>query len=62
MMVPKPGRSGELEAWLMSTSFDVKRQITLLNVLDAAHIEDGPVAQASLPYKLPFGFHGHFAV
>jgi len=62
MMVPKPGRSGELEAWLMGTSFDVKRQITLLNVLDAAHIEDGPVAQASLPYKLPFGFHGHFAV
>ncbi len=61
LMVPKPGREGELNAWLMGTSFDVKRQVTVLNVLDAAGIEDGPVAQASLPYKLPFGFHGHFA-
>ena len=61
LMVPRPGRAGELDAWLIGTTFDVKRQITLVNVLDAAHIEDGPVAQAALPYKLPFGFHGHFA-
>jgi all-trans-8'-apo-beta-carotenal 15,15'-oxygenase len=61
LMVPKLGRAGELDAWLIGTSFDVKRQITVLNVLDAARIEDGPVAQAALPYKLPFGFHGHFA-
>ena len=69
LMVPKPAGvgvgvgagAGELDAWLMGTSFDVKRQVTVLNVLDAARIEDGPVAQAALPYKLPFGFHGHFA-
>ena len=61
LMVPKPGREGELNAWLVGTSFDVKRQVTVLNVLDAARIEDGPIAQASLPYKLPPGFHGHFA-
>jgi all-trans-8'-apo-beta-carotenal 15,15'-oxygenase len=62
LMVPKPGRAGELDAWLIGTAFDVKRQVTVLNVLDAACIEDGPVAQAALPYKLPFGFHGHFAI
>jgi all-trans-8'-apo-beta-carotenal 15,15'-oxygenase len=61
LMVPKPSLANELDVWLMGTSFDVKRQVTVLNVLDAARIEDGPVAQATLPYKLPFGFHGHFA-
>ena len=29
-------------------------------VLDAAHVEDGPIAQAVLPYVLPLGFHGNF--
>ena len=61
LIVPKPGQQGELNAWLLGTRFDVKRQLTVLNVLDAARTEDGPVAQASLPCKLPFGFHGHFA-
>jgi all-trans-8'-apo-beta-carotenal 15,15'-oxygenase len=60
ILVPKPGKSGELDAWLLGTSFDARRQRTVLNVLDAAHIEDGPIAQAVLPYMLPLGFHGNF--
>jgi carotenoid cleavage dioxygenase len=60
IVVPKPGKSGELDAWLLGTSFDARRQATVLNVLDAARIEDGPVAQAVLPYVLPLGFHGNF--
>ncbi len=60
ILVPKPGRSGELDAWLLGTTFDARRQATVLNLLDAAHIEDGPIAQASLPYVLPLGFHGNF--
>lgn len=60
VIVPKPGRSGELDAWLLGTSFDARRQATVLNLLDAAHIEDGPIAQAVLPYALPLGFHGNF--
>ena len=59
-MVPRPGRSGELDAWLLGTTFDARRQATVLNLLDAAHIEDGPIAQATLPYVLPLGFHGNF--
>jgi carotenoid cleavage dioxygenase-like enzyme len=58
--VPKPGGRGELDAWLLGTTFDAKRQATVLNLLDAARIEDGPVAQAVLPYVLPLGFHGNF--
>ena len=58
--VPKPGRSAELDAWLLGTTFDARRQATVLNLLDAAHLEDGPIAQAQLPYVLPLGFHGNF--
>jgi all-trans-8'-apo-beta-carotenal 15,15'-oxygenase len=60
VVVPKPGKSGELDAWLVGTTFDARRQATVLNVLDAAHLEDGPIAQAVLPYGLPLGFHGNF--
>jgi carotenoid cleavage dioxygenase len=60
VLVPKPGGRGELDAWLLGTTFDARRQATVLNLLDAAHIEDGPVAQAVLPYWLPLGFHGNF--
>ena len=42
------------------TTFDARRQATVLNVLDAGHIADGPIAQAVLPYMLPLGFHGNF--
>ena len=60
VLVPKPGKSGELDAWLLGTTYDARRQATVLNVLEAAHIEDGPIAQAVLPYGLPLGFHGNF--
>ncbi|MCA0176009.1 MAG: carotenoid oxygenase family protein [Proteobacteria bacterium] len=58
--VPKPGGRGELDAWLLATHFDARRQATVLNLLDAAHLADGPLAQAVLPYALPLGFHGSF--
>ena len=60
ILVPKPGKTGELDAWLLGTTFDARRQATVLNLLDAAHVEDGPIAQAVLPYMLPLGFHGNF--
>lgn len=60
VLVPKPGLQGELDAWVLGTHFDARRQATVLNLLDAAHIEDGPLAQAVLPYGLPPGFHGNF--
>jgi all-trans-8'-apo-beta-carotenal 15,15'-oxygenase len=60
IMVPKPDGRGELDAWLLGTTFDSRAQTTVLNLLDAARIEDGPIAQATLPYVLPLGFHGNF--
>ncbi len=60
ILIPKPGKTGERDAWLLGTTFDARRQSTVLNLLDAAHVEDGPIAQAMLPYLLPLGFHGNF--
>ena len=60
IVVPKPGASGERDAWLVGTTFDAGRQVTIVNVIDAAHVSAGPIAQAALPYKLPLGFHGNF--
>ncbi|HSW07083.1 carotenoid oxygenase family protein [Aquabacterium sp.] len=60
ILVPKPGRADELDAWVLGTSFDAKRQLTQVSVFDARRIADGPLAQATLPYALPLGFHGNF--
>jgi len=60
IVVPRPGRSGERDAWLLGTVYDARRDATVLNLLDLARVEDGPLAQAVLPYRLPLGFHGHF--
>jgi carotenoid cleavage dioxygenase len=60
IVVPKPGALGELDAWLLGTTFDTAQGVTRVNLLDARHIGDGPVAQAALPYWLPYGFHGNF--
>ena len=60
LLVPKPRASHELDAWLLGTTFDAQRQVTIVNVLDARHVAAGPIAQAALPYWLPLGFHGNF--
>ena len=60
ILIPKPGRGRELDAWVLGTTFDSTLQATVLNLLDAAHLPDGPIAQATLPYVLPLGFHGNF--
>jgi carotenoid cleavage dioxygenase len=60
IVVPKPGGRGELDAWLLGTTFDTRQGVARVNLLDARHIADGPIAQATLPYWLPYGFHGNF--
>ena len=60
IIVPKPGARGELDAWLLGTSFDLARGVTRVSLFEARHLSDGPIAQASLPYWLPYGFHGNF--
>ncbi|MBC7734650.1 MAG: carotenoid oxygenase family protein [Bacteriovorax sp.] len=60
ILIPKPGATHELDAWLLGTTFDTRSQLTRVNLLEARHLADGPVAQATLPYLLPYGLHGNF--
>lgn len=60
VFVPKPGKTGEDEGWILGTSLDFKAGVTRLSVFDPKTMRDGPLAVASLPYALPLGFHGTF--
>jgi all-trans-8'-apo-beta-carotenal 15,15'-oxygenase len=60
VVVPKPGSSKEGEGWLVGVGFDVERQQTFATVFDALNLISGPIAQARLPYWVPYCFHGNF--
>jgi carotenoid cleavage dioxygenase len=57
--IPVPKASGKGQ-WLLGAAYDVRRQQTVLAVFDAAHLAQGPVARARLPYAAPLCFHGNF--
>lgn len=60
LFVPRPGSSKPDDGWLVGTLLDSRRDRHGLAVLDARRVEDGPVAEAWLPYAMPLGFHGVF--
>jgi all-trans-8'-apo-beta-carotenal 15,15'-oxygenase len=60
VVVPKPGRSREEDAWLLATVFDGRRGVTSVQLFEMMALADGPIARADLPYALPYGFHGNF--
>ena len=61
VFVPRPGSRNADDGWLIGTLLDPVNKRSGLAVLDARHLDDGPLAQAWLPYAVPLGFHGTFA-
>ncbi len=61
LYVPRPGSVPEQDGWIVGTALNWRDEQMLLNVFDVSHVDDGPVATATLPYALPFGLHGKFA-
>lgn len=59
--VPKPGRSGERDAWLVAPAINLRDGVTELHAFDAARVSDGPVASWRADIALPAGFHGIWA-
>lgn len=59
--VPKPGRSGERDAWLVGPAINLSAGVTELHAFDAARVSDGPVASWRADIALPAGFHGVWA-
>lgn len=60
LFVPEPGSAAGAAGWILGTSLDLEKKITRLSCFASDRLTDGPVAQASLPYALPLGLHGHF--
>lgn len=61
VFVPRPGSARADEGWLVGTVLDAARGRSGIAVLDARHLDRGPLAQAWLPDAVPLGFHGCFA-
>ncbi len=60
LLVPDMSGQTEGSGWVIGTALDLGRQATVLSIFDAKALRNGPVAQAYLPYAMPFGIHGHF--
>lgn len=58
--VPRPGSARRDDGWLVGTAMDWRAGTMLLSVFDAAHIDEGPLCQATLPRTLPLSFHAEF--
>ncbi|WP_285031453.1 carotenoid oxygenase family protein [Mycolicibacterium sp. lyk4-40-TYG-92] len=60
IFVPKAHHSGEDEGWLLVVTYNAGEHRTELHILDAADIENPPLAIAVLPSHHFPGFHGSF--
>jgi all-trans-8'-apo-beta-carotenal 15,15'-oxygenase len=58
LFVPRDRASGEDDGYLLTMVFDAERARSHLAVLDARHLEDGPLARLHFDHAIPFGFHG----
>ncbi len=58
VFVPRPGRSDERDAWLVTPSINLRAGVTELHVFDAGRVADGPLATWRAEVALPAGFHG----
>jgi len=52
--------AAEGDGWLLAVVYRASEDRSDLLVLDAQAVEAGPVATASLPRRVPFGFHGNW--
>lgn len=61
VFTPKAEPAGEDDGWLLSVEYCADTHTSRLVILDAAHVQAGPVATADLTHHIPQGFHGSFS-
>ena len=57
VFVPAEGATAEDDGYLMTYVYDASSDTSRLIVMDAATMDDSPIATVELP-RIPFGFHG----
>ncbi|MEU8900280.1 carotenoid oxygenase family protein [Nocardia sp. NPDC048505] len=60
IFTPRPGATSEDDGWLLLATQDRPNSLAHLRILDAEHLEAGPVYVGSLRHHLPLSFHGNF--
>jgi carotenoid cleavage dioxygenase len=60
VFVPRHKDAAEGDGYLLFLEMDYDEMLSNLVVLDAQHIEDGPVCVAHLPLRLRGGLHGNW--
>lgn len=58
VFVPACADAAEGDGFLLCVVYDEEHDRGELTVLDALHVERGPIARALLPCRVPMGFHG----
>jgi len=57
VFVPRANPRGEGDGYVLTLAWRGEEDISELLLLDALHVEDGPIATARLPHRVPHGFH-----
>lgn len=60
VFAPDPAGSAEDDGWLLNVVYDDASDSSDLVVLDARHVDAGPIARVHLPRRVPFGFHANW--
>ncbi len=60
VFIPRPGATQEAEGWIGAYVYDHARDASRFVLLDAIDIQAPPIAEISLPRRVPHGFHGNW--
>jgi carotenoid cleavage dioxygenase-like enzyme len=60
VFVPRSASADEGDGWVIATVYRAASDTSDFVVFDAQDISAGPVGTASLPRRVPFGFHGNW--
>jgi carotenoid cleavage dioxygenase-like enzyme len=58
---PKQRNDPMAGGWLIGSGYHARRQQSFCSILDAEHLDDGPIAMAYLDGATPICFHGSFS-
>ena len=60
VFAPRVGATEEADGYLLMLAYDTPQNLSELLVFRALEVENGPIARAKLPLRIPAGFHGSF--
>ena len=60
IFVPRSADAEEGDGWLLTVAYRGNEQRSDLLIFEAQALPDGPIAEARLSSRVPFGFHGNW--